>query len=88
MRKRKSDSNRLFQAEFGMRVAIAREVRGLRQDQLATSLGLSRTAVVNIEQGRQGVSFQQALRIAKILKVSLKRITPSMITGADYDHPH
>jgi len=79
MRTGYSKEQRLFNVEFGFRVALAREVRGLRQDQLASIVGLSRTSIVNIEAGKQGTTFCQALLFAKALKVSLKRLTPSML---------
>lgn len=82
MRQKYTGEQKLFNAECGMRIAISREVRGLTQAQFAELLGLSRTAIVNLEQGKQGITFYQAIKISKILKVPIKRIQPSALLAA------
>jgi transcriptional regulator with XRE-family HTH domain len=52
---------------FGTNVRIRRLRAGLTQDQLATTIGLSRTSVANIEQGRQQVLLHHAWAIARAL---------------------
>lgn len=82
MRTKTTQAAKIFNYECGMRIAIARDCLGLRQSDLAKLVGLSRTAIVNIEQGKTGVSFEQATRFASSLRVPLKRITPNMIGRA------
>ena len=52
---------------FGTNVRIRRLRAGLTQDQLASTIGLSRTSVANIEQGRQQVLLHHAWAIARAL---------------------
>lgn len=52
---------------FGARVREQRRRGGMSQDQLADAAALSRTSVVNIENGRQGVSIATLYRLADAL---------------------
>lgn len=54
---------------FGSSVRTRRMRAGLTQDQLAATIGLSRTSIANIEQGRQQVLLHHAWAIARALKV-------------------
>ncbi len=60
-----------FYEKMGVRIRIAREMHGMRQSDLARRIGVSRPSVVNIEQGRQGVSAHQAFLISNALKITL-----------------
>ena len=51
-------------AEFGRQLRELRGGAGLSQDELANASGISRTSVVNIERGRQGVSLGTLYRLA------------------------
>ncbi len=53
---------------FGSNMRAKRLRVGLTQDQLAATIGLSRTSVANIEQGRQQVLLHHAWAIARALK--------------------
>lgn len=55
------------QEELGRRIRAAREACGLTQDQLAQQCGVSRVAVVQIEQGNRAVSSLELDRIAFVL---------------------
>ena len=52
---------------FGKNVRMRRMRAGLTQDQLAATIGLSRTSIANIEQGRQQVLLHHAWAIARAL---------------------
>ena len=55
------------QAELGRRIRAAREACGLTQEALAQQVGLTRIAVVQIEQGNRAVSSLELDRIAFVL---------------------
>ena len=44
-----------FDRALGGRIRAARDRAGVKQEQLAQAVGLSRTSITNIERGRQGV---------------------------------
>lgn len=52
---------------LGQRIADQRKRVGLTQEQLAVALGLERTAVTRIEQGKQGLDTLQLSAIADAL---------------------
>lgn len=52
---------------LGRRIAEQREKAGLTQAQLAKAIGLERTAISRIEQGRQGLDTLQLTAIADAL---------------------
>jgi transcriptional regulator with XRE-family HTH domain len=54
----------LTREELGRRIAEARRCAGMTQEVLAREIGLDRTAVTRIEQGKQGVDSLQLSRIA------------------------
>ena len=55
----------LTREELGRRIARERQRAGLTQEQLASALGLERTAITRIEQGRQGIDTLQLNAIAQ-----------------------
>lgn len=59
---------------FGKNVRRARKRRSLTQAELAQSLGLVRTSIVNIEAGRQAVTVATAWMIARALRLPLARL--------------
>lgn len=64
----KSDA---FHRAFGDAVRVARDRKGLTQDELAQAVGLTRTSITNIEAGRQRPLLTQAHTLAKVLGASL-----------------
>ena len=56
-----------FDRALGERIREARDKAGVKQDQLARAVGLSRTSITNIERGRQGVQAYLLSRIAEVL---------------------
>ena len=64
-------------AEFGALVVAHRHrLEGMTQAELGRRIGLSRTSVTNIEQGRHHVSLHQFLRIATALQVAPEALLP------------
>jgi DNA-binding XRE family transcriptional regulator len=69
---------------FGINVRVRRLRAGLTQDQLATTIGLSRTSVANIEQGRQQVLLHHAWAIARALGAeSIDELVGFAVPAAD-----
>ena len=65
-----------FDVEFGERVRSARLDARLTQEDLAQRVGLSRTSVVNIEHGRQGVYLRFLIPLANALECSAVSLLP------------
>lgn len=67
----------LLYKAFGALVRAARAKSKLTQEDLGKRMGLSRTAITNIEKGSQGVSLQQLYELAAQLKVAPNDLLPS-----------
>lgn len=71
-------TERLY-GEFGALVMAHRQrLDGMTQAELGRRIGLSRTSVTNIEQGRQRVSLHQFLNIASALEVAPEALLPHL----------
>lgn len=66
----------LVYRQFGKLVREHRQRLGLRQDQLGEAIGLSRTSITNIEQGRQKVLLHQVFLLADSLQVTPEALLP------------
>jgi len=58
-------------ATVGWRITRLRRARGLRQDDLATAVGLTRSSIANTETGRQRLPLHALLAVAQALGVDL-----------------
>lgn len=67
--------NRLYQV-LGERLREYRTAKGLTQEQLASKIELTRTSVVNIEQGRQHPPLHLLFQISEALEVDLYNFIP------------
>jgi len=67
-------TERDFLREFGIRVAMYRKQTGITQEKLAEIVGVHRTYVGFIEQGRRNPSIAKMYRIAAALNVSLREL--------------
>ena len=65
-----------FYQEVGSRIRTARLSAGIRQDILASQLGLTRASVINIEKGRHRPSLHLLLEIASILMTQYQSLIP------------
>ncbi|GAA4419225.1 hypothetical protein GCM10023187_53340 [Nibrella viscosa] len=61
---------------LGDNVKKYRSQKGLTQEQLANEIALTRTSIVNIEQGRQHPPLYLLFDIAKVLGVELGTLLP------------
>jgi transcriptional regulator with XRE-family HTH domain len=64
--------------EFGALIRQLRRKVGMTQDAVAEGSGLSRTSVVNIESGRQGVSLETLYRLAEALACDATALLPAL----------
>ena len=65
-----------FYREFGDRLRLARQAKGMSQAEVAPGVGLSRTSVANIERGRQRMSIHLLMEFARILDVEPAGLLP------------
>jgi len=65
-----------FYARLGARIAEERKLSSLTQQDLGDAIGLSRTSVTNIENGRQPLQVYTLMRIAARLKVPVEVLLP------------
>lgn len=60
---------------LGAKLREAREYIGLKQDQVATHLGIPRTAVSEIEKGKRSVSALELKKLAHLYQRSVQHFT-------------
>lgn len=70
-----------FARALGGRIRAARDRAGVKQEQLAQAVGLSRTSITNIERGRQGVQVYLLVRIAEVLGRPAAELLPGLAPG-------
>jgi transcriptional regulator with XRE-family HTH domain len=63
-----------FLVDFGQKMAAARKKKGFTQEKLADVVGLHRTYIGFIEQGKRNPSIGNIYKIAKPLGISLKEL--------------
>ncbi|MCX6256652.1 MAG: DUF4065 domain-containing protein [Bacteroidia bacterium] len=61
----------LSQKQLGQRITILRKRKGLSQEELARSIGISRPSLVQIESGNRNINILELQRISLILQFSL-----------------
>lgn len=71
------EANRIQNMKLvGWRIAAAREISGLSQQELADQSGVSRCQITNIEAGRTDIPVTRLIRIAQALRVKPGRLMP------------
>lgn len=65
-----------FYIELGANIQAIRKQLKVNQDDLAKTVGLNRTSIVNIEKGRQKVLIHTLINIASALDADLKDLLP------------
>jgi len=69
-----ADLNKLSAQEIGRRLRLARENAGIRQDDAAQVIGMSRPTLVSIEKGTRGVRIQELQSLAHHYGVSVNAL--------------
>jgi transcriptional regulator with XRE-family HTH domain len=64
--------------KVGLKVGEIRESKHVEQTQLAKALGVSRSSVVNMEAGRQGILLHRLYDVAIALEVEVSDLLPSI----------
>jgi len=72
-----------FYRALGQRIRDARKAKNLRQAQLATAVGLTRTSITNLETGRQPVAVHTLCKIADALGTTAANLLPTRTTPSD-----
>jgi transcriptional regulator with XRE-family HTH domain len=67
-------------ANLGQRIRHLRQMKPMSQDALATQMGLTRTSIVNIEQGRQRVMLHDIRAFADVFKIPVERFILSILS--------
>ena len=70
-----------FYVQFGLRVKNARISARISQAELATSLGVARSSVANIESGRQRLPLHQLPLLARTLGLSIEGLVGEFESG-------
>lgn len=66
-----------FYEELGVRIKHARINANIKPDALGDILGLTRTSIVNIENGRQKPSIHLLIVIANVFRMNFNELLPS-----------
>lgn len=74
-----------FHRAFGDAVRLARDRKGMTQEDLAKAVDLTRTSITNIEAGRQRPLLYQAYALAQALSVPLDTIMAQCTEAARKD---
>ena len=69
---------------IGAVIRTRRKTQGLRQEDLAQRLGISRGALANIEAGRQGILVHQLYNFAEILDVTPADLLPTQAASLSH----
>ena len=73
IQKRQSDQDQLYRA-VGAKIREIRNERGLKQETVAASIGLTRTSLANIEGGRQRLLLHTLFDIASVLDTTVEEL--------------
>lgn len=65
--------------DFGRLFKMHRNKAGYTQDDIASKVGLVRTSITNIEQGRQHVSLQMIYQLADAVGVTPQDLLPNVL---------
>jgi transcriptional regulator with XRE-family HTH domain len=69
--------DRILYSQLGSAIAKTRERKKMTQEQLAEKLGLSRTSITNIEQGRQHIQLHALYQLAECLDAEIFDLLPT-----------
>ena len=76
------ESEYAIYSALGRIIRNGREAAGLTQDKLAARVGLTRTSITNIEQGKQRIQIHTLYDIAQALNLSPRALLPTTPTTA------
>lgn len=76
MAKARTGADGAFYRHVGGQVRVLRESAGLKQDELAARVGLSRASVANVEAGKQAVPLHLFAAISEALGADMAQLLP------------
>ncbi len=76
MAKTRIGANGLFYSHVGGQLRTLREGAGLKQDELAAQVGLSRASIANLEAGKQAVPLHLFVAISQALGTEVSHLLP------------
>lgn len=68
------EESKLLYRQMGARIQQIRMTLGITQEELSKKVGLTRTSVVNIEQGRQVITLDGLLKFCDAFHITPKQI--------------
>ena len=68
---KKIENSESLSREFGAFIGRVRKEKGITQEEMATFLGITQSYYSYIERGERNVDFFMALKICKVLRVSV-----------------
>ena len=71
--------------DLGEKIKLLRKRRGLKQDDLAEVLDLSRSQISNLEKGRRNLSLKQLEKLCEYFKVDISYFLMSATTDSCLD---
>lgn len=74
---------------IGLRIREARKQRGMRQEELAASMGVTRTSVSNYERGVQNLTIESLYSLCEALKLEPYTLLPHLedVKGLTHSEP-
>lgn len=80
---------KIFYKDLGANIKKAREghKEPITQEKLAKNVSLSRTSIVNIEQGRHHIQVHTLIDISRSLDVTISEILPTSLQKEIHDTP-
>ena len=66
--------NKSYYRILGAKITLAREMRGIKQQDIALKLGISKAMYSNIEAGKNQIYVHTLASISEILDVKLERL--------------
>ncbi len=70
--------------QLGVRIAQLRNIKGISQEELSKSIGISRPSLAQIEQGNRGIKVEELKRLSENLNFSMDEIMSDSFTIDTY----
>jgi transcriptional regulator with XRE-family HTH domain len=67
----------IINGSFGQKLSRVRKNRGFSQSELGSRIGVSRTTIANLENGKQNVQLYQVFVLARALDAPVEMLLPT-----------
>ncbi|RZK48096.1 MAG: XRE family transcriptional regulator [Pedobacter sp.] len=75
------EEQHIFYKQLGRKICTARKTANMKQEYLALQIGLTRTSLVNIEQGNQRIQLHALLALISVLEIDIIDLIPEIINS-------